>query len=118
MLYRALYGESGLWVRPHAMFFGEAEVDGLREPPLRVRRRSAARKDARRERAAVVRDTPGLVEPDAIFQRMVHAARGSDTHARRLNSHSDESTAARRAAPDQAVGIGMGMGMGSGRTSA
>ena len=22
VLYRALYGEQGLWVRPHAMFFG------------------------------------------------------------------------------------------------
>jgi hypothetical protein len=32
VLYRALYGESGLWVRPYAMFFGEVEVDGLRQP--------------------------------------------------------------------------------------
>lgn len=28
VLYRALYGDRGLWVRPHAMFFGEVEVDG------------------------------------------------------------------------------------------
>lgn len=28
VLYRALYGERGLWVRPHAMFFGDVEVDG------------------------------------------------------------------------------------------
>jgi hypothetical protein len=32
VLYRALYGESGLWVRPHAMFFGEVEVDGVLQP--------------------------------------------------------------------------------------
>ena len=30
VLYRALYGERGLWVRPHAMFFGEVELDGRR----------------------------------------------------------------------------------------
>ena len=32
VVYRPLYGESGLWVRPHAMFFGEIEVDGVRQP--------------------------------------------------------------------------------------
>jgi hypothetical protein len=32
VLYRPLYGESGLWVRPYAMFFGEVEVNGLRQP--------------------------------------------------------------------------------------
>ncbi|MCE2947180.1 MAG: DUF1653 domain-containing protein [bacterium] len=32
VLYRPLYNDSGLWVRPHAMFFGEVEVDGLRQP--------------------------------------------------------------------------------------
>lgn len=32
VLYRALYGERGLWVRPHAMFFGSIEVDGVRRP--------------------------------------------------------------------------------------
>jgi hypothetical protein len=30
VVYRPLYGDSGLWVRPHAMFFGEVEVDGRR----------------------------------------------------------------------------------------
>ena len=28
VVYRPLYNASGLWVRPHAMFFGELEVDG------------------------------------------------------------------------------------------
>jgi hypothetical protein len=28
VLYRALYGEGGLWVRPHAMFFSQVEQDG------------------------------------------------------------------------------------------
>ena len=32
VLYRALYGERGLWVRPHAMFFGSIELDGVRTP--------------------------------------------------------------------------------------
>jgi hypothetical protein len=27
-LYRALYGEGGLWVRPYAMFAGDVVVDG------------------------------------------------------------------------------------------
>jgi hypothetical protein len=27
-LYRALYGERGLWVRPAAMFSGRVEIDG------------------------------------------------------------------------------------------
>lgn len=31
VLYRALYGERGLWVRPHAMFFESVEVDGVRK---------------------------------------------------------------------------------------
>lgn len=30
-LYRALYGESGLWVRPAAMFTEWVEVDGVRQ---------------------------------------------------------------------------------------
>ncbi|WP_198969715.1 DUF1653 domain-containing protein [Xylophilus sp. ASV27] len=34
-LYRALYGERGLWVRPAAMFAGEVTVDGLRQPRFR-----------------------------------------------------------------------------------
>lgn len=28
VMYRPLYNDSGWWVRPHAMFFGELEVDG------------------------------------------------------------------------------------------
>jgi len=31
-LYRALYGEHGLWVRPAAMFNGQVEFDGVRQP--------------------------------------------------------------------------------------
>ena len=31
-LYRALYGERGLWVRPSAMFLETVEVAGLRMP--------------------------------------------------------------------------------------
>jgi hypothetical protein len=32
VLYRALYGEQGLWVRPHAMFFETIEFKGVRQP--------------------------------------------------------------------------------------
>jgi hypothetical protein len=32
VLYRPLYGEGGLWVRPHAMFFGDVQVDGATRP--------------------------------------------------------------------------------------
>ena len=28
VVYRPLYNESGLWVRPHAMFFGQVEIEG------------------------------------------------------------------------------------------
>ena len=31
-LYRALYGERGLWVRPAAMFMEEVEVNGIQQP--------------------------------------------------------------------------------------
>ena len=31
-LYRALYGEHGLWVRPAAMFAEEVVIDGVRQP--------------------------------------------------------------------------------------
>lgn len=31
-LYRALYGDSGLWVRPAAMFNEEVVIDGIRQP--------------------------------------------------------------------------------------
>lgn len=29
VVYRPLYGEGALWVRPHAMFVGSVEVDGV-----------------------------------------------------------------------------------------
>jgi hypothetical protein len=32
VLYRPLYNESGLWVRPHAMFFGQIEFEGRLQP--------------------------------------------------------------------------------------
>ena len=32
VVYRPLYNASGLWVRPHAMFFGQVDVDGVRQP--------------------------------------------------------------------------------------
>jgi hypothetical protein len=32
VVYRPLYGARGLWVRPHAMFFGDVEIDGRRQP--------------------------------------------------------------------------------------
>lgn len=32
VLYRALYGARGLWVRPAAMFQEEVVIDGLRQP--------------------------------------------------------------------------------------
>ena len=32
VVYRPLYDDSGLWVRPHAMFFGDVEIDGKRQP--------------------------------------------------------------------------------------
>lgn len=31
-LYRALYGERGLWVRPAAMFNEDVTIDGVRQP--------------------------------------------------------------------------------------
>jgi hypothetical protein len=31
-LYRALYGERGLWVRPAAMFNEEVVIDGISQP--------------------------------------------------------------------------------------
>jgi hypothetical protein len=34
-LYRALYGESGLWVRPWAMFFETVVIDGVSQPRFR-----------------------------------------------------------------------------------
>lgn len=32
VLYRTLYGDFGLWVRPYAMFTGEVSVDGVAQP--------------------------------------------------------------------------------------
>lgn len=32
VVYRPLYNATGLWVRPHAMFFGQVEVEGNRVP--------------------------------------------------------------------------------------
>ena len=32
ILYRPLYNQTGLWVRPHDMFFEQVEVDGHLEP--------------------------------------------------------------------------------------
>ncbi|MGQ0708279.1 MAG: DUF1653 domain-containing protein [Rhodoferax sp.] len=32
VLYRALYGEGGLWVRPAAMFTQTVQVDGVEQP--------------------------------------------------------------------------------------
>jgi hypothetical protein len=43
VVYQALYGEYGLWVRPAAMFAGEVEADGRRQP-----------------RFALLREEPGL----------------------------------------------------------
>jgi hypothetical protein len=34
-LYRALYGQRGLWVRPAAMFGGSVEIDGVSQPRFR-----------------------------------------------------------------------------------
>jgi hypothetical protein len=35
VVYRPLYGEGALWVRPHAMFTETVEVDGQRMPRFR-----------------------------------------------------------------------------------
>jgi hypothetical protein len=32
VIYRPLYNESGLWVRPHAMFFEQIEFEGKVQP--------------------------------------------------------------------------------------
>jgi len=32
VIYRPLYNDSGLWVRPHAMFFEEIEFEGRVQP--------------------------------------------------------------------------------------
>lgn len=40
VVYRPLYNDTGWWVRPHAMFFEEVDVDGVR----RMRFESIARR--------------------------------------------------------------------------
>ena len=32
VVYRPLYNASGLWVRPHAMFFEQVDIDGRLQP--------------------------------------------------------------------------------------
>jgi hypothetical protein len=36
VVYRPLYNDSGLWVRPHAMFMGQVEVDGKLQPRFQL----------------------------------------------------------------------------------
>lgn len=36
VVYRALYGERGLWIRPRAMFLGTVMIDGRPEPRFRL----------------------------------------------------------------------------------
>lgn len=38
VLYRPLYGEGALWVRPFAMFTGEVEIDGRALPRFAAER--------------------------------------------------------------------------------
>ena len=35
VVYRPLYGEGALWVRPHAMFFESVLIDGVEQPRFR-----------------------------------------------------------------------------------
>ena len=32
VLYRPLYNDSGMWVRPYAMFLEQVEIDGVMQP--------------------------------------------------------------------------------------
>lgn len=32
VLYRPLYNDSGIWVRPYAMFLEQVEIDGVMQP--------------------------------------------------------------------------------------
>jgi len=32
VVYRPLYNATGWWVRPHAMFFGQVDIDGRPQP--------------------------------------------------------------------------------------
>lgn len=43
-LYRALYGEHGLWVRPAAMFNEEVVIDGVRQPRFQLQQARQADK--------------------------------------------------------------------------
>lgn len=36
VVYRALYGEHGLWVRPLEMFLGEVEIEGKKIPRFKL----------------------------------------------------------------------------------
>jgi hypothetical protein len=42
VVYRALYGEGGVWVRPFEMFFGDVDRDGYRGPRFRLADAGAA----------------------------------------------------------------------------
>lgn len=41
VLYRPLYNQTGLWVRPHDMFFEQVEVDGQMRPRFTLIAQSA-----------------------------------------------------------------------------
>ena len=41
VLYRPLYNQTGLWVRPHDMFFEQVEVDGQMRPRITLIAESA-----------------------------------------------------------------------------
>ena len=32
VVYRPLYNDSGWWARPHVMFVGDVDIDGVRQP--------------------------------------------------------------------------------------
>lgn len=37
VIYRPLYNDSGLWIRPHAMFFELVDVNGIPQPRFALR---------------------------------------------------------------------------------
>lgn len=45
ILYKALYGEMGLWIRPHDMFFEEVELDGKQIPRFLLTEPKEEKKD-------------------------------------------------------------------------
>jgi hypothetical protein len=49
VVYRPLYNATGLWVRPHAMFFGDIELQGQRQARF-------ARIDSPADRSGVRKD--------------------------------------------------------------